>query len=509
MSNTPLDPIALIQEAFEDQRQENQTLQESIAEIRAMMSYEDRGWLNIAGVAGGLHLDGLELDEVQGIAEKIAPKVAGGSLPKRAVDLHSAYVWGRGWFIEGTQRPKAGRPSALRTMYLKNQETLFSDSAREELQKERFITGNVLAAVNKTTSEVNRIPFSQVTGLKVDPDFPEKVIAYKRKWDTQDGTKESVKERWYYTARHTGSKQKSFKDGNKQVPVDQDIVIVDLRVNRQVGHVLGIPDGLAGLLWSETYGRVLSYGEQVQEGLAKIIFRVTNKSKIGAQQAGVRIGQYGGHGGTATLGDGQELTAVSTAGRGYDYATARPIAAMAAAAWNVSNIDLLNDSSAAGSSYGSAQALVGGNRNAMLIMQREWADFYKDIFETLGHGRPSIMFEPFEAPDKYRELQAIILGSVALSDEELRMAVLEALDIVGDASAIPDLLKARNVSSDTAAVQQASPDQGQSNGTGGGGRGSDDLQTSSEALRREIALDDIARRIEAAVARFEELSSAV
>lgn len=498
--------IALV-EAYQASQSEIQGLKESLAEVRAMMAFEDRGWQNILGAwASGAHLEGLDLDEVQDIAAKVEPKMAAGSLPKRAVDLASGYVWGRGCFIEGTEKPKGrGATPAIRKFFVDqvNQESVFSDTAREELQKARFGTGNVIVTCNTKTKRVHRIPFKQITGIKVDPDFPENVIAYQRTWDTKDGTENSTKVRWYYTARFEGKRQKSFSTGGASVLVAEDETVVDLRANRQIGHVLGIPDALAGLLWSESYGRIITYGETVQESLASILFKVTSGSKQGVQNAGVKIAQFDGHGGTASMMAGQELSAVNTAGRGYDFGSARPVAAMAAAAWNVSTMDLLNDSAAAGSSYGSAQALVGGNRNAMLLMQREWADFYKSIFDTLGFGRPTIVFEPFEAPDKYRELQAITLGAVALSDEEYRLAVLDALDIVANASDIPETLKMRSQPQDTAA-QQASPDQGVGNGTGGGGQGANDQRSDGIAeVMRQMQNDDFLSNLQGLVERLE------
>lgn len=487
-------------------RGENELLRESIAEVRAMMGYEDRGWALISGIASGDRLEGLDIDEVQAIAEKISPRVAAG-MPKRAVDLHSGFVWGRGCYIEGTAKSSGrGAPTAVRNIFIdpSNQDSLFSDSAREELQKERFITGNVLAVVNTKTKKIDRIPFNQIKGVKVDPDFPEKSIAYLREWDTQDGTVNSTKRLWYYTKRYDGTRQKSFTKEGVTTQVAQNVTIVDLRANRQVGHVLGIPDGLAGLHWAEAYGQILQYGQVVNESLAKILFKVTNKTKQGVQSAGVKIANFGGHGATASMAEGQELSAVSTAGRGYEFANARPVAAMAAMSWNVSNMDLLNDSSAAGSSYGSANALVPGNRNAMLLMQREWADFYKDIFELLVQKRPTIVFEPFEAPDKYREMQSIKLGSDALTDEEYRMTVLDTLDIVGDPTEIPEILKMRTAIANPA-VQQAAPDQGQSNGTASGGQGANDQRSDGigESLRREMAMADIVDRFEELVIRAE------
>lgn len=505
------DPIALLSESFNRISAENEQLKESIADVRMMMDYEDRGWKLISGVLTGDNVEGLELDEVKSIAEKIEPRVAGGALPKRAVDLHSGFVFGRGQYIEGTEKPKRGRPSSLREFYVKkaNQESIFSETAKEELQKARFITGNVLAACNPRTKTVNRIPFKQIIDMRVDPDFPENIIAYKRQWDTKDGTKNSVKERWYMTTRFEGKRPTSFPNGgNTQTPVDQDTVIVDLRVNRQVGHVLGIPDGLAGLHWAEAYGQVMQYGQVVNESLAKILYKVTNKTKQGAQSTGVKINNFGGHGGTASLVEGQDLTAVSTAGKGYDFSSARPLGAMAAAAWNVANMDLLNDSSAAGSSYGSANALVPGNRNAMVLMQKEWTTFYQDIFEAMGFERPRITWEPMETPDPYRSAQALTLLSTTLHDEEYRMKALDILDIVGESGDLPETLKMRSEPQQTAA-QQAAPDQGKSNGTNGGGQGANDMRSDGigEALRREMALGDLIERLETALRNVEGLTA--
>lgn len=504
---TEMIPSERLQAEVNSLRDQNEVLQESIAEVRAMMGYEDRGWQLIAGVASGDRLEGLEIDEVQDIAAKISPRVAAG-MPKRAVDLHAGFVFGRGCYIEGTEKPTGkGRPTKIRAFFTdtNNQETLWGETAREELQKARFIDGNVLLACNTKTLKVNRIPFNQIENIKVDPDFPENVIAYQRKWDTQDGTKDSIKRRWYYTKRYTGKRKNFFADGTGGlISVDPDVTIVDLRANRQVGHVLGIPDGLAGLHWAEAYGQIMQYGQVVNESLAKILFKVTNKTKQGVQSTGVKIANFGAHGGTASMAEGQELSAISTAGRGYEFANARPVAAMAAMSWNVSNMDLLNDSSAAGSSYGSANALVPGNRNAMILMQKEWGSVFQDIFEVMDLGRPRITWEPLETPDAYRSMQALKLAQDGLHDPEYRMKALDILDIVGESSDIPESLKLANDAA-KAAVQAAAPDQGKSNGTGGGGQGANDQRSDGigESLRREMANEDFLDRFQSLVDRME------
>lgn len=496
-------------------------LEESLSDVRAMMSADDEGWALVAGIQSGEHLEGLDLDEVHKVAALIQPKVAAGSMAGRAVDLHTGFVFGRGMSIEGLEKPSKTKPGAKKGIFafyedFDNQESLFNPDAQSELQKARFIDGNVLIACNTKTKKVSRIPFNQITGIRTDPDFPERILAYKRTWTTQVNGEDKSVSRWYVTRRFTDTRPNFFTTGpeKKRVPVDQDVTIVDFRANRQTGFVLGIPDGLRGIHWSQAYTEHIRHGQVVTEGLSRLIFKITNvKSKAGAQNAGVKMGSFNGNGGMAAVGEGQDVEAVRTAGNAYAFEKLRPIAALAAAAWNVSNADLLNDSAAAGASYGALNGLVVGNRNAMTLMQKQWANVYQDVFEVFNFGRPEIHWEPIETPDPYRASQSLKLLADGISDEEYRKKVLDILDITGDPSIIPPLLQARSAIQDAASAsagtQQAAPDQGQGNGTGGGGSTSaNDLRsdTLANSLRREMANEDFLRKFEELVIRAESLN---
>jgi hypothetical protein len=285
-----------------------------------------------------------------------------------------------------------------------------------------------------------------------------------------------------------------------------DEVIVDRRFNRQIGWPLGIPDAVAAMPWIAAYEEIMQYGRVVNESLAKILYKVISKTKAGATTAAVKVSGIGGHGTTASMLEGQDVSAVSTAGKGYDFITARPVAAMAAAALNVPNIEFLSDSSAAGSSYGAAQSLSPATKNAMRLMQSQWIELYQEILALLNISTPRIWFESLDDADLYREMQATTLGAVALEDEEYRGKVLDLLNIPGDPAKIPDILKFRTAAADPAA-QQAAPDQGSSNGTGGGGQGANDQRSDTiEALRRQMADEDILRRWESVVERLEASS---
>lgn len=510
--DTQIDPIALLSESIKrlpELEAENAHLQESIAEVRAMLAQDDAGWQLVQGLQSGERLEGLELDEVKDIINLLQPRVAAAGLTRRAASLHAGWVFGKGVQIEGTTAPtgRGNKPAVYKFFTNRvNQESLFSASAHEELQNSRFIEGNVLVACDTVKKIVQRIPFNQIIGIKVDPDFPTRILAYKRQWDRHDDTDNTVQTRWYLTHRFEGKKPTHYGTGKDRVPVDPNITVVDLRAGRQPGFVLGVPDGISGLNWAETYTLAMRAGVTVTEGLSRLIFKVTSKTKQGAQAAAVKIGGMSGAGNTSSMVEGQDVEAIRTAGQAYAFEKLMPLAAIAAAAWNVSVADLLNSSASSGS-YGSLQAISAGNRNAMTLMQRQWTTFFQDIFDVMGFGRPDVHWEPLETPDPYRASQSLALLSSRLSPEEDRAKALDILDITGDPNQIPDSLKALQVdpSATPTAAQQASPDQGVSNGGGNGGQGANDLRNDSigENLRHEMALSGILEEMRGLVERFE------
>lgn len=346
-----------ISEAINPLIAENTELREANAQVQAMFANEDRGWQLLLG-GGGDSPYGLDLDEVKAIAEMASTQVSAGAIPKRAADLHFGFVFGNGMEIEGVerQRGKKGAPPSEVRFYENtvNQESIFSGAAQHELQYARFTTGNVIVMCNTSDKTVRRLPFAEVVSVMTNPDFTEEIWAYLREWTSFKPNGESEqKQEWVYTNRYPASKrrQKTISVDKKPVPVAENVTIVDLRANRQVGYTYGIPDAAAGLHWSRAYGEVLRYGQIVNESLAKVVYKVTQKTQKGASNVGVKMGR-GGAGQAATLGEGQDIQLVNSSQSSFNFSAARPLAAMAATAWNVSVVDLLSDSSAAGSSYG-------------------------------------------------------------------------------------------------------------------------------------------------------------
>lgn len=490
VSKSATDPISRISEAIQAELApllaKSDQLEESMADVRMMMSAEDRGWKLIGDYISGDRDAGLNLDDLHQIIEKTRPRVAASSLDKRAIDLHTGYVFGKGFHIEGTEEVSGrGAKRGEYTFFTRqvNQESVFSDGAHEELQKARFTDGNVVVLVDPSKKTARRVPLDEITGFVSNPDFNEEIWYWKRTWTTKNKTtgEDETTSRWYPTLRQEGVKAKSFGTGNERASVDQRLIAVDMRANRQVGWALGIPDALAGMHWVEAYGQVMRYGQIVSESLAKIIFKVVSKSKTGAANVGVKMGNAE-FGGGAAVGEGQDIQLVNSSQRSFDYTAARPLAAMAASAWNISVIDLLSDSSAAGSSYGSANALTEGVRNAMAAMQKSWTQFYQDIFQAAGFSRPTVRWAPMVEPDLYRHTQAVTMAwnTGLYHPEEIRPALAHAVGVNTLKPKAPEgVLLPNNTESiqrsdiDTdgsepgATPQAASPDQGRKNGSGG------------------------------------------
>lgn len=493
MANNPT--IESLSEQVEALTTQNGTLAESLQDVTRSLAFEDRGWTLISELGGDEH-EGLTLPELQEISKKIRPYMTGGSLIKRGSELHIGYVWGKGVSIEGTEAPTGrGRPSDLRKFYMNtvNQESIFSPSAHGEIQRARYSDGNVLAVCNKGSGTVRRIPVSEITDVRVNPDFPEEVWAYQRTWNPDPAsTAPEPKIRWYYTNRFSGTRQQFITTNSVRVEVAPE-TIIDKRFNRQVGWPLGIPDATAAMPWFHAYSEIMRYGRVVNEALAKMLYKIVSKSPTGAAAAAVKVADMTGHGNSLSLVQGQDVNAINSAGKGYDFASSRPVAAMIAASLNVPNIELLADSSAAGSSYGAAQSLTPSTLNAMQVQQAEWIEFFHEIFEFFGFGTPHIWFDPITEPDFYRVMQGITLAATALSDEEYRGKVLDALNIRGNSKEIPPALKLRSQPK----KQAASPDQGKNSPAGGTDNQNDTNRndTIGETLE-PVWLDDLRELVE-------------
>ena len=313
---------------------QNHELTESLDSVKNMLAFEDRGWEKWWGSFGD-DVEGFSLTDIQEISETIREYMVGSPLIKRGILLRRSYVWSKGISIPGVEKTnQRGVQPLLRRFYLDptNQDSIFSSNAHEELEGVAYSDGVALAFCSNIGGRktVRIIPISQITDIRVNPDFPDEIWAYQRSWNRtlSNGSPKTIS-RWYYTYRFSGTKQKTITTNGKAVEVDPDTIVVDKRFNGQVGWPLGIPDALPVIAWAKLYSEFLKYGKVMSEALAKFAFKVVSKTSAGAANAAAKVGGSTGSGRTASLVEGQDIVPLNSAGRGYDFNSGRPLAAWA------------------------------------------------------------------------------------------------------------------------------------------------------------------------------------
>lgn len=416
---------------------------EAIGAVQRMLDAEDTHW---SKVFGSLDQDGITLDEIKEISESIREAIIKSPIIDRGAQLRHSYVWSKGVnFPEvGTDASKVGPKTKLEKVLTNpiNRRYFFDGTAHEELERGLYSDGNVFALVDKKEGTARRIPLSEMEDTIVNPDFAEEVWAWKRKWQSHDAQGGPAKEKsaWIYTSDCPLPMAKRPKGKIGDTPVDHSKTIVAISVNRQIGWPLGIPDAVAAVVWAKLYSDFLKHGYVMSRALASIAFRATVASKTGGDNASMKLASSQGAGQTVVQGAANTLTALPTAGRGYDFDSGRPVAAMVATAVQVSIVHLLSDPGAAGSSYGSASNLDLPTIRAIVSRQQTWAAFMVRLLDALGAPGQKVTFPSLEDPDFFREVQSVVSGwsTGLLHEDEVRGRLLTLLNIETDEKVAPE-----------------------------------------------------------------------
>lgn len=454
---------------------------EALNRVEQMFAYEDQGWAKVSGLAGNTE-DGPTLDQLKEWSRSIKEDIAGSPLIKRAVGLRSSYVFSKGVNIPGFEYAptagtdvKRGRKANKERFFNHpvNRRTLFSPAAYETFEASASSEGLIafLPAKEKGVQVFRPVPLREIAGAATHPDHPSEVIAYLREWSSTTFDKSGVprteqRRCWYFTDTFTGD------PGSVVFPADVEVdrenrIFVQL-FNTQVGWMWGVPDALAASAWSRLYTELMNYGRAMTKTMAKYALALKTERRQTREVQGRQVA-----GGVANIGRENELTALSTAGKTYDFDGIRPVASMVATAMEVSVVHLLSDPGAAGSSYGSAQNLDLPTKRAIVARQDLWASFFERIVEYGTGAEVRVSFPPLDDPDPYREMQVVMLGvnSGLIHPEEARPRVLKLgqfEDRYPEAPTedeLPVLLQMGSV--DGVNTVTVSPDQGRSNGAGG------------------------------------------
>lgn len=382
----------------------------------------DSRWLPLGRVADWGE-QGPSLDQVLRRSQEIRDQVNLGSLLKRGSELRSEQTFSDPITFRGLPEPKQGRPAAGVDARVQeyvdlpvNQKYVFSPEARIRREVALFTNGNVFYLFNKNTKVGVPVPIWEISDILRNPDDPAEVWAYRRKWLSYANPKNPVEQvRWYYTDLFADKRgdARVVDYGGTEEPIGTDYVIFDMKVNQQIGHAWGWPDGGAAVEWAAAYVNYIKNGMLASEAMTRYLFKVSTPTKTGGEKAAATVSGSRGAGQTFVGSGGADISALSTAGRGFDFASGRALAAMVATSIGVSVVSLTSSPADAGSSYGAGQLLDLPTRLSTEVRRQLHCEFEKRILRWMGAPDANVVFDGtlVDANSIKNELQALVLAN--------------------------------------------------------------------------------------------------
>lgn len=480
-------------------------LQEAFDKLMSMVNREDQGWIPIFGASGNnAEQFGLDLGGLKQWSRKIRESVYGAPWIGAGHRLRYSYVWQNRIRYAGIPKAKQGKLNVQKVIDdTGNQFHFFSTEARRQRELCLYADGVAFWIGNDKTKSLEAIPLRQITDQLLEPTGLGYAIAYKREWSEVNlatGQAEPKKE-WYFTDLWEGPRPDDVlertptgrrKKGDEHVPVSKTHTIFAQHANRGSGLVYGAPDALAAYVWNSIARDAYMDGVTMVRALAAFALKATGKSTKGTQNSSIALASTQTAGNTAVLGAANDLVPMSSAGKGYDFASLTAIVSIMATALGVSVIHLTADPGTAGSSYGSAATMDLPTRLAMEARREEHAAFDTRILRWMGVESPDVTFKPYEdGAEVYRSVQALALelSNDAITLQEFRDFV-DDLHGRANGTAPNDaernsvrLAKAlekvapKQTASTASGTSTASPNQGRSNGTGGQSGAANDMRS--------------------------------
>lgn len=462
-----------------------ETLLESFHRLRTILAREDIGWLRLFNGEDGVEF-GLTLDDLKEWEAKISESVAGAPWIGRGFRMRHYYISKGGIQHGNIPKPTQGKKNIADVIARSgNQREFFGPDARRRREHRLYTSGVALWLVD-AKDDITSIPLRQIKGQLLDPDGLGQIWAYLREWTRYDlRTGRSVEyRRWYFTDQFVDKRVPYIADSTGQrIPVEQGGVIVDQHANRIDGMAYGFPDALAAYIWNGIARDAYMDGRTMTKALAKFALKASVKSRAGAENAALQYATAETAGNLAISGAANDLTPLSTAGKGYDFTSIAPLVAVVAASLDIPKTTLMSDS--AEGSFAGITSLDLPTRLAMSARRDEHIGVEKRILARLGLADADVQYKPFDGGDEvYRIIQGFMLGV-----QNDLYGLQEARDFVDNVLGLPNgfipqgderpsVLLAQGAGS-ASLPQTASPNQGRSNGTGGqrGGNASSDLRS--------------------------------
>lgn len=494
IANQTSNEVGILQGALEEAHRtiENYSLQYESLEERLSgldLQLDNVGWSESFGYTD----EGPSLAQVKSMSKQIRNLMARNVWVKQGWQLRSNYVNAGGAQMDGVPGQDATgagrRPVAwARVQNPQNQRVYFNSTARTEREGALYADGMSLFIGDESSFTLSALPLNQITADYRNPDDPSEVWAYRRTWwNYPAGSQNPIeKSEWIFHNWFLDKRTKSITYNGKTETVAQNKRVFGRSVNSLPGWAYGVADAFSGIAWARQYREVLLNGKTMTDALASVAYKVINKSRVGAAAAGARLASNASAGTVANLIEGQDMAPMNTAGKGYDFDTARPLLAAFAAGIGVSVVAVASDPGAAGSSYGSAQTLDLPTRLMTEVRRQYHVDLDKEVLAWLGAPDADVWFEPIQDwTEVLRAMQAMIAKwNTGLYSEEEMKEDIEAFFGKSHIREIPDgvllpnnekSLARKDIDSDgqVASGAGASPGQGQSTGTGDIGTNND------------------------------------
>ncbi|MBT2484755.1 MULTISPECIES: hypothetical protein [unclassified Microbacterium] len=468
-------------------------IKEGLDNVRAQLALDDKGWDIFRG-GNARPTEGLELSDLQRWAERILESSMVGWM-KKGFSLRSTYVWqGK---IQYDDIPTEGRGKGTNVQELIdnpiNQRAFFAPQARTRREKRLYSEGLALWVGEDSTKILHSVPLSQITDTMSDPDDESIIWAYRRAWSQrQSDGKYADQVRWYFVDTYKSEQLPTVKTDGKDEEVAEGWTAFDMHANTVEGWKFGFPDALGAWIWNNYAKQMYMDGLDVSEAMATILYAATGTSAAGAKNQQNAYATPNGAGSMASIGGGNALSAMSTAGKGYDFSSIREVIAVIASNLDVSNIALTSNPGDAGSSYGSAATLDEPTRLAVESRREEHVELDMRVLRWMaGKGDAAKKIKVYfrtlaDAAELYRKVQAVVLKwqQGLMTPEDAAEQIDDIFGVPGgyeipDGVLIPNnknSLNRRDIDADSSGsgggapsggAQAASPTQGRSQGAGG------------------------------------------
>ena len=414
--------LARVNEALSGLKSDNFMLSESLTSINLMI--DERGWVPMFDVTR----TGMTLTQINQASKQLRELVIGNPVMKGGIEKRTAYIWGKELDIEFTTGTAAQTKIEKIMAYPANQACLFSPDAQAELERAAYTDGNFFAIGDNANKRLNRIPLSQITGVYTDPDFHDVVIALRRSWLRIVNGKQAQMNVWYYVDTYDGPKPPTITNGGETEQADTTKTIFWVGYNRQTGWLWGTPDALPAIAWSKLYREFLINGSVMSKALAQIAYKLTAKTAQGAAQATAQIRDTPNSGQTAGLMGTMDLAPLSSAGKGYDFASGEPLANMIAVGLGLTVEELLGKPNT-----DKADGIAGTTKRQMRLRQKTQAAFIRRVLAWMGSpfDKTEVEFPDIDDVDSFRQVQSIssAWGTGLFSPDEIRDAMADVAEI--------------------------------------------------------------------------------